>query len=983
MSASEAASVSFLAKPDAGKRRRRGPVVTEASGLGVERLPTSKGMTTFGASMELRGDNGRPSDLRTGRGCYGAERENFPPEGARPDRRTRLFSNGGRGSSRGDERRAWHSRRRTAGAAQCAQSRWCGAASAHSTGRDAADARSAGVGKATMVVVGMGTGGSNVRCSSHREGGAPRTRVYKWYQSTGRSRKVQMARKNGESSSGGEFSVSLPTLKLTRTNYRIWSMSMEVYLDSHDLWQAVVGENVTKKKDRMALSAIMSVVSEEQLLLLDAKKSARENWEILRQRNLGVDRVIQSRIQALKREYELLNMTRIDSVEDFSMKFTRIVSNLRNLGEAMIEKEVVRRFLRAMPAKFDALTLSLEQYGDLDKISLDEVIGSLTVHEMRLKDRESREEEQALLAKAMNKTRIGNEEDFSTGGRGRGHGRSRGRGRFSTVDGRDRKFFDKSKIQCYNCQRYGHFSYECRNEKRERGDSAYLTESSQAAPVTAEEEEETSALLMAFEEIDSEFLLQGAEGEHPKSDLWYLDTGATNHMTGNRNFFSQLDESSEGFVKFGDNSRVKIEGRGSISIIKKDGEAMILENVVFVPQLCANILSLGRLDEEGYKKSDALHHFKKFKNLAEGEKGVKIKSPYSPQQNGIVERRNRTIMGLVRREEESPQDYAEHEEDQGSAGTSSDQRSSSKVPENQRYKSVSQLYEDTTPQIQDEHECLVCSEEPRSYPEASQEEAWRAAMEEEMKAIIKNCTWSLVELPEGCRPIGLKWIYKIKKDDVGNVLRHKARLVVKGYSQKQGIDYGEVFAPVDWTLHHLDVKSAFLNGDVEEDLYVKQPEGFVVQGKEGHVLKLHKALYGLKQAPRAWYFKLHNCLLSLGFTRSKHEQGICCKISAETHLVIGVYVDDLLLTGNEEKDIQEFKRQMKSHFDMSDLGKLSCYLGIRVSQEANSITLSQKTYSQNILKHAGMMDCNAVHTPTEARMKFNNSSRSSVDPSIF
>ncbi|XP_078440657.1 uncharacterized protein LOC144710697 [Wolffia australiana] len=170
-----------------------------------------------------------------------------------------------------------------------------------------------------------------------------------------------MARRNGESSSDGELSVSLPTLKLTRTNYRIWSMSMEVYLDSHDLWQAVAGENVTKKKDRMALLAIMSAVSEEQLLMLDAKKTAKENWEILRQRNLGVDRVIQSRIHALKREYELLNMSRTDSIEIFSMKFTRIVSDLRNLGEAMAEKDVVRRFLRAMPSKFDALTLSLEQ----------------------------------------------------------------------------------------------------------------------------------------------------------------------------------------------------------------------------------------------------------------------------------------------------------------------------------------------------------------------------------------------------------------------------------------------------------------------------------------------------------------------------------------------------------------------------------------------------------------------------------------------
>ena len=127
---------------------------------------------------------------------------------------------------------------------------------------------------------------------------------------------------------------------------------------------------------------IISGVPEDLLGILEAKKSAKENWEILRQWNLGVERVIQSHIQRLKRDLEILTMAKTDSVMDFAMKFTHIVSDLRNLGEAMEKKEVVRRILRATPAKFDALTLSLEQYSELDKVSLDEVIGSLTVHEL-------------------------------------------------------------------------------------------------------------------------------------------------------------------------------------------------------------------------------------------------------------------------------------------------------------------------------------------------------------------------------------------------------------------------------------------------------------------------------------------------------------------------------------------------------------------------------------------------------------------------
>ena len=142
---------------------------------------------------------------------------------------------------------------------------------------------------------------------------------------------------------GKELTTPVPFPKLSKTNYCVWSMAMEVYLDSHDLWQAIIGESVTKK-DLLAISAIISAVPEDQLVILDAKKTAKENWEILWQRNLGVDKVIKSRIQGLKRDLEMLTMAKADSIMDFAMKFTHIISDLQNLGEMMEEKEVVRRF---------------------------------------------------------------------------------------------------------------------------------------------------------------------------------------------------------------------------------------------------------------------------------------------------------------------------------------------------------------------------------------------------------------------------------------------------------------------------------------------------------------------------------------------------------------------------------------------------------------------------------------------------------------
>lgn len=158
------------------------------------------------------------------------------------------------------------------------------------------------------------------------------------------------------------------------------------------------------------------------------KKMAKVNWDIIKSCNLNMDRVIQSKIQGLKHEYKNLTMCMNEAVVDFAMKFTKIVSKFWNLGEMLEEKDVVCRFLQVMPAKFNALTLSLEQYGDLAKTTLDEVISSLSVHQLWLKEWKSWEEEQALLAKALSKVKFLSEES-SSHRRGRNHGRSRGRGR--------------------------------------------------------------------------------------------------------------------------------------------------------------------------------------------------------------------------------------------------------------------------------------------------------------------------------------------------------------------------------------------------------------------------------------------------------------------------------------------------------------------------------------------------------------------------
>ncbi|KAI3516558.1 hypothetical protein L1887_15477 [Cichorium endivia] len=304
-----------------------------------------------------------------------------------------------------------------------------------------------------------------------------------------------------------------------------------------------------------------------------------------------------------------------------------------------------------------------------------------------------------------------------------------------------------------------------------------------------------------------------------------------------------------------------------------------------------------------------------------------------------------------------------------------------------RYRLLNDLYEYTDEVDLPAEELMMVSsdEEPSSYVVASRKKEWAQAMNAELASIEKNKTWSLVDLPKNRKPIGLKWVFKVKRDPRGKIIKHKARIVAKGYVQKHGIDYDEVFAPVarietirvilalagsnGWGVHHLDVKSAFLNGNLEEEVYVTQPEGFEKKGELDKVYKLSKALYGLKQAPRAWNSCLDKYLKSLEFKRCPQEYSVYTRMKEGNTLIIGVYVDDLLVTGSSPNDVKEFKKEMNAKFEMSDLGLLTYYLGIEVSQHENCITLKQEAYARNLLEKTRMLECNPTKSPMEHKTK--------------
>ena len=288
--------------------------------------------------------------------------------------------------------------------------------------------------------------------------------------------------------------------------------------------------------------------------------------------------------------------------------------------------------------------------------------------------------------------------------------------------------------------------------------------------------------------------------------------------------------------------------------------------------------------------------------------------------------------------------------------------------------------------------------EPLSYKEAVLDPLWQQAMTEELSALHNTGTWDLVPLPSGKSKIGSRWVYKIKTKADGSIERYKARLVAKGFSQQYGMDYEETFAPVakmttirtiiavasirQWHISQMDVKNAFLNGDLQEEVYMTPPPG--VSHNPGEVCKLKKALYGLKQAPRAWFEKFSTVITSLGFRSSNHDSALFIKVTTAGRILLSLYVDDMVITGDDIAGIDRLKLELASRFEMKDLGPLRYFLGIEVASSPKGYLLSQSKYTADILERARLTDTRTVHTPLELNVRYSPTDGTPLpDPSLY
>ena len=312
----------------------------------------------------------------------------------------------------------------------------------------------------------------------------------------------------------------------------------------------------------------------------------------------------------------------------------------------------------------------------------------------------------------------------------------------------------------------------------------------------------------------------------------------------------------------------------------------------------------------------------------------------------------------------------------------------SRYPDRAR-KPLGEWWKNHIPPPQDkEHANMATIGEPRNVREAiesSDASEWELAMQEEFESLIANGTWELTPLPKGRKAVKCKWVFKTKKDARGVVVRFKARLVAKGCSQVEGVDFSETFAPVakfntirvilalaaamGLEIHQMDVKTAFLNGELDVVIYMEQPEGFVQKGREHLVCKLRKTLYGLKQSGRAWYECIHVFFVNRGFTRSHADHSLYILQTYQYIVIVIIYVDDLIILASDVDMINELKASLEREFEMSDLGELHFFLGVHFERDRRSrtITMHQRSYIETILERFGMADCKPIATPLDAK----------------
>ncbi|XP_072976984.1 uncharacterized protein [Typha angustifolia] len=489
----------------------------------------------------------------------------------------------------------------------------------------------------------------------------------------------------------------------------------------------------------------------------------------------------------------------------------------------------------------------------------------------------------------------------------------------------------KFKGKCYVCDKQGHRAQDYRLRKKKENSKKENSEKKKPqANITEVEHLRSDVDDMHISAIILEVNLIGG---NPKE--WWVDIRATRHICANWWMFSSYQIATDEKLYMGNSATSKVEGIGKVTLKLTSGKELTLNDVMHVPDIRKNLVSGSLLSKKGFKLVFESDKFVLIKN------GMYVGRGYLS--NGIFKMNVMTVTPKINKGESS-----------------------------------SYLLES----------CEIWHEkEPQSYKEAMstpKAPLWKEAIDSEVESILQNHTWELVDLPLGCKPLGYKWIFKRKMKADGSIDKYKARLVVKGYRQTEGIDYFDTYSPVtritsirliialavlyNLEIHQMDVKTTFLNGELNEEIYMEQPEGFVAPGQERKVCKLVKSLYGLKQAPKQWHEKFDLVMMSNGFHINECDKCVYVKCTSDNYVIICLYVDDMIITSSNINVIKATKNMLANKFDIKDMRVADVILGIKITKATEGYVISQSHYIEKILDKFDKDSSNIARTPIDVNL---------------
>ncbi|KAH9682071.1 retrovirus-related pol polyprotein from transposon RE2 [Citrus sinensis] len=831
-------------------------------------------------------------------------------------------------------------------------------------------------------------------------------------------------------SSGTSFTFTTP-IKLDRTNYTIWKQQvlssicgndLESYIDESKLCPErflpnrfgsgeASGEDrenpdfiAWKHQDQLLFSWIMSSISLEILSLVVSSQTTLELWKNL-EKQFGSE----SMAKKVHLKMLLSNLRKGSlSMTEYFTKLRTISDGLALAGSPLSNIDLITHLITGLDHSYYLVVVYIE--ANMLTMDLSEAYAMLLTHEARLENSKIVDNKEVKSNYMANVAQTGNFQKKCNGGGYQGQGRGNwngnpnagigfaggfnnggnfnsggfagnfnngnsnaggfGRGGF----GVNRKNFAQGGVMCQICLRYNHTAADCRDRFNRN-----------FAP---------SFPVQGYHPNQGPKSAHMATSEGVADQGWYLDSGATHHLT---NSAQNLTD--------GNGQGLQITHVGNACLHTYVGSCIYLHNTLCVPKITKNLISVSKLLVDSNITieftSDVCFLKDKVKGtlLARGivEGGLyKLLSyeesflPLDSKQK--LEFCNTCQLGKLHQfhfsateiKSKNPLELI-HTDLWGPASVLSMEGYKyyiSFVDDYTRYCWIFPLVlkSDALGILKPKTYLTATQDiEPTSVKVALADQKWSMAMTEEFHALKNNETWTLVPADLATKIVGNKWVFRVKYNPDGSISKYKARLVAKGFHQTYGADFFETFSPVvksctiriilslavmnHWTIRQLDVNNAFLNDVLTEEVFMHQFEGFIDPQHPTYVCKLNKALYGLKQAPRSWYDRLKGSLLQWGFQTSRSDTSLFLKHTGSDVLVILIYVDDILVTGSSSAQIEGIITLLGSEFALKDLGDFNYFLGLEVTPSSAGLHLSQTKYVGDILQKAHMLDSKGCNTP--------------------